>query len=642
MLVPTSAFATDFYVAAGGAGTACTDPQNPCDTFAEMVTAVVNDNATPHTVHIRATQVFNENLTINNGSFFANFDGATIDGGWGGAAGERAFVTTSTPAQPTMTIARPNMTVRNIEARQLALNQFAVILEGQGDVLRDVSALTMDTASVVGTIKTQFSGDQLLDRVYSEANSKASALRVDSGAVTVRDSTLVRGNPGAETGPLVDLQAEAHFDRVRVEANFLGNQPAVAVKVGAAGGVRPITLDDTLVTGGTHSLEVSDLGGASNSPAVSIRQSVLDARGQGQDDSGANNRSIRLNLVNAASSPQVGVSNSILVDHPGSVDATGTAPSVACSTTELPAAAPPVGSTTYIDCPAGASGNHGFASPLDLFVGPGGAVMTEAFDFHLKPGSAAIDSGSATPLEAGESTTDLDGNPRLRSGSFRCDSAPRDRGVFEVQAPGVPPTAAIAGATSGVVGAPLAFQGSASGGSSPPASYAWNFGDGATATGGNTSHAFSAPGARIVTLTVGDGKGCTGVATRTLVIAGPGGAGSAPKLSGVRLSRKRFRAKQGTTLSFTLDRAASVRATVTKSVRGRRVGRRCSTRAKRGRRCKAVVTVLRKTVVGRRGANKAKLATRKLKPGRYTLNVAASAGGKRSKTVKVAFVVRRR
>ena len=46
--------------------------------------------------------------------------------------------------------------------------------------------------------------------------------------------------------------------------------------------------------------------------------------------------------------------------------------------------------------------------------------------------------------------------------------------------------------------------------------YAWNFGDGATATGSTASHAYAAAGTYTITLTVRDGRG--GVDTNRLLI----------------------------------------------------------------------------------------------------------------------------
>jgi PKD repeat protein len=69
-----------------------------------------------------------------------------------------------------------------------------------------------------------------------------------------------------------------------------------------------------------------------------------------------------------------------------------------------------------------------------------------------------------------------------------------------------PPVANVGGPYSGVTGIPISFNGSAS--SDPDAgqtlTYAWDFGDGGTATGATPSHTYTSPGTRLVTLTVTD------------------------------------------------------------------------------------------------------------------------------------------
>jgi PKD repeat protein len=52
-------------------------------------------------------------------------------------------------------------------------------------------------------------------------------------------------------------------------------------------------------------------------------------------------------------------------------------------------------------------------------------------------------------------------------------------------------------------------------------SYAWTFGDGATATGPTAAHQYAAPGTYPVTLTVTDNDGATGSASRDLVVSPP-------------------------------------------------------------------------------------------------------------------------
>jgi PKD repeat protein len=52
----------------------------------------------------------------------------------------------------------------------------------------------------------------------------------------------------------------------------------------------------------------------------------------------------------------------------------------------------------------------------------------------------------------------------------------------------------------------------------PVSSYAWNFGDGATASGGTATHAYSSPGTYVVKLTVQDSSGQSSFTTQDVVV----------------------------------------------------------------------------------------------------------------------------
>ena len=88
-----------------------------------------------------------------------------------------------------------------------------------------------------------------------------------------------------------------------------------------------------------------------------------------------------------------------------------------------------------------------------------------------------------------------------------------------------PPVAVPAGPYTGLINAPIAFNG---GGSYDPdglvMSYSWGFGDGASATGATPTHAYASVGLYTVTLTVTDNGGLTTVASTTANI----GVGTPP------------------------------------------------------------------------------------------------------------------
>jgi PKD repeat protein len=81
-----------------------------------------------------------------------------------------------------------------------------------------------------------------------------------------------------------------------------------------------------------------------------------------------------------------------------------------------------------------------------------------------------------------------------------------------------PPIAVINGPTSGLAGEVLSFDGSGSSDDGHIVSYAWDLGDGATGSGVNVAHSYSAAGSYEVTLTVTDDGGLSDSATHTIQI----------------------------------------------------------------------------------------------------------------------------
>lgn len=140
-------------------------------------------------------------------------------------------------------------------------------------------------------------------------------------------------------------------------------------------------------------------------------------------------------------------------------------------------------------------------------------------------------SGTTVSLSAAGTCTvaaDQAGN-----GSFA--AAPQQTQSFDVGASNRPPVAAAGGPYAANEGTPIAFDGSSS--SDPDhnaTSFAWDFGDGATATTADAatkpSHTYADNGTYTVSLTVTDAGGLTSTATTTATIANvaPTGTFNAP------------------------------------------------------------------------------------------------------------------
>jgi hypothetical protein len=148
-----------------------------------------------------------------------------------------------------------------------------------------------------------------------------------------------------------------------------------------------------------------------------------------------------------------------------------------------------------------------------------------------------------------------------------------------VTAPNQGPTASFS-ATPATPGSSTTFNARASTpGTDPIATYEWQFGDGATATGASVSHAFAKAGTYTVTLTVSDTDGCSVLGpfvghspycvsdpgastTRTVTIANPVKPGK-PTLSSGSIAGV---AKRKPKLSFTVTAGKSAPALSTVAV----------------------------------------------------------------------------
>ncbi|WP_433158958.1 ThuA domain-containing protein [Kribbella sp. CA-247076] len=168
---------------------------------------------------------------------------------------------------------------------------------------------------------------------------------------------------------------------------------------------------------------------------------------------------------------------------------------------QLRAASPEAGATVQV--------RQG--SPTDgpvvatIQVSPTGAWQTYG-DFTAAVSGASLDSG---PLYFVKTTGQLNVNWVKFIG----------KGVTENQRPAVTATPSV---TQGK--APLAVEFSAAAIDAEgdlPLSYAWSFGDGATATGASVNHTYTTAGTFAATVTVTDARGATGTAKTTITVDSP-------------------------------------------------------------------------------------------------------------------------
>lgn len=144
-----------------------------------------------------------------------------------------------------------------------------------------------------------------------------------------------------------------------------------------------------------------------------------------------------------------------------------------------------------------------------------GTKSLHAVTFHWEFGDNAVsDEAKAEHAYAAPGTYTAVLTVRNSAGGSNRDTA-------EITVTGAvhnPPTAKIAGPTRGRAGEALSFDGSGSSGAAAISDYAWNFGDGGTATGATATHLFAANGQYAVQLTVRDVDGLEGATSVTVTI----------------------------------------------------------------------------------------------------------------------------
>lgn len=195
---------------------------------------------------------------------------------------------------------------------------------------------------------------------------------------------------------------------------------------------------------------------------------------------------------------------------------------------------------------------------------------------------------------------------------------------------------------SGTAGVPVSFSVSPLDVWSPLASTSWSFGDGGSAAGAAVSHTYAASGTYAVVLSSADTLANSTSATASIAIAPAFVAPSAPALSNVTQTHRRWREGSGkatltrrrarkppigTRFAFTVDQTVRVELTFTQ-----RVHRRTLTRGTLGYLARQG---------SRRLAFQGRIGNRRLPLGAYTLLMTAvnTATGLRSRTQTLRFVI---
>jgi PKD repeat protein len=463
---------------------------------------------------------------------------------------------------------------------------YGITVEDGGDVRR----AEVDVADGVAGVRV--SGEQPVEITDSTITAGLAVRSAAVGATMVRRSTLNAYDVGVSNcGASMDVESSV----IRVLADNGSAIIANACNVGASVNGSHLTM---IASGYANTFAVQASTAAAVSTNVKIDNSILFGF------------AVRFKRTTSAPGGAVVIHGANINSSSGSDVATGT------------------GSTNVV---GGMTQKVGFVEPA-------------SGDYRIQPASLMVDAGRSDSFVA------LGGTDR--SGAARSVGARRDLGAYEYQA--LAPVAAIGGATTVTVGEPLTLSGAQSrddDAGDSVTSFAWNFGDGASAAERDVSHAWSQPGTYAVALTVTDETGKTNTATTDVVVtappvvpggggatgggettggggeAGGGGGGtggggvsggdvSAPTIDGLRLQRARG------LLRLRLSEAATL---------GVRVERRSGTRFR------AASTA--KPVAGKAGANSVKVATKRLRPGRYRLVVTATDAAGNRTVRRLAFRV---
>jgi hypothetical protein len=280
-------------------------------------------------------------------------------------------------------------------------------------------------------------------------------------------------------------------------------------------------------------------------------------------------------------------------------------------------------------------------------------------NLRLSSASTLFDKGDPAAVNAGE--TDIVGAPRALA--HTCGDAPLpDIGAFEASAPGScpPPTAALTTPANGATYTQGQSVTAAYTCGAPPAPATLSACTGNVANGSKLDTSALGTFTFTVTATANDGATATATATYTVKAAPP----PKPSIGSIKSSHKTFRvgSKQasitkakhkkkspvGTTFSFKLNTAATLRLSFAEQLKGRKVKHKCVAQTKHNQHdhsCKLSESAGTLTLSGDPGTDKISFQGRvskhrKLGPGTYVLTITAtnSSGKSRGRTVTFTIV----
>jgi hypothetical protein len=277
------------------------------------------------------------------------------------------------------------------------------------------------------------------DSDWGGGSSDYALWNTQSTNTVVNDSALHANGPTAPT--VFSRVSDLTLNRTLVLGAITRGNPAISVRAENLAGSSSLTLDSSVVALGSVGVQV-DATSTNSTANATIRNSTIDP--DLPKDTAAPGVVATQNI--ATSSTTIGIDSSIVVgavtSSPNTGGGTGT---MTCTNTDVSDSVHSAPNAISCGTVPGNPGGNSTTAPALLFEAGGFLGL----GWHLLPTAPAIDTGAVGALSGGQSTTDLDGNPRLLDGNADC-VARRDKGAYEVtgQAGCPPPPGTTAPGTS--------------------------------------------------------------------------------------------------------------------------------------------------------------------------------------------------
>ncbi len=552
---------------AGVDNAGCGEPGTPCQTLGHVLVNRVTP--APDTIALAPGEFAGPGLVVSN----PNASGDTIQGSGsqfpGGTVLKHGNVGDN--AQLFLNVV---MTVRSLSIRvpagaSVARRGLGMSNTAGASRVEDVAVVVENGSTAPSVVTNAGSSGVVFDRLRVSGNHVNDALGLQGVSGNVVPDSVLQGGSAAVANAMSMDGSEVVVRRSRLFRDFAA--PGLDPVVEAISS--QLTVESSLITGGRVGFNSQAVPPASAS--LTLRGVTIDVASPGVSDLPPDRHPIyvRTTMPGAASST-ARVERSVFLEPIYTFVEAGSTVKVDCFDSIL---TPPQESATTA---CGAANGNTAATAAETFVNP------FAGDYHLKPGSPAVD-GAASELSANESPTDLEGNPRLLDGNRDC-LARIDRGAYELTGQAADP------ATCQPVQPPVG---------KPPV--------------GNPPAIDPPP-----------------VLDRV-------------SLSPRRFRAKG--AKRGTRVRFRLSEAAKVTMTIERVLAGRRQGNACRAPSRRNRRAKKCARYLKVGALAysaKKGSSSiafsGRLGRRTLTPGGYRARLRArDKSGKKSAERRVAFRVLR-